>query len=133
MEDLARDYHSSDVSDREIAIFELGIKLAALFHLVFGAPIKNDEETKKHIAAGIKASIECQPFVKSVKVEIADLKEGMSHHYVKSNEYDYTYVSGKNLQAEVEVVYRNWKVVGRVQWMSDLNYPMMFIKNITQL
>lgn len=133
MEKLARDYHSADVSDREIAVFELGIKLAALFHIIFGAPVTNDPETKRHIAEGIRASIKCQPFVKDVKVEITDLHEGLSHNYTKSNEYDYTYVSGKNLRAQVEINYKGWQAIGCVEWKTDLNYPMMFIKSVQPL
>ncbi|MHA1775780.1 MAG: dihydroneopterin aldolase [Promethearchaeia archaeon] len=133
MEKLARDYHSPDVSDREIAIFELGIKLAALFHIIFGAPVANVGDVKKRIAEGIEASIKCQPFVKDVKVEIAELHDGMSHNYTKSNEYDYSYVSGKNLRAQVEINYNGWQAIGCVEWKSDLNYPMMYIKSVNPL
>ncbi|TFH30569.1 MAG: hypothetical protein E4G98_01820, partial [Promethearchaeota archaeon] len=40
MERKAHSYHDSHATDRDIAFFELGIKLAALFHIAMGFPIQ---------------------------------------------------------------------------------------------
>jgi dihydroneopterin aldolase len=133
MEKLAEDFFDSSVSEREHAIFEVGIKLAALFHILIGTPIKNDIEVMKNIAEGLKSSISCQPFVQRVDVTIVPEKEGMSHTYTKRHEFDYTYISGKILKAEVEVKYGEWIAIGRVSWISDLNYPLMYIHEIKKV
>ncbi|MHA2018927.1 MAG: dihydroneopterin aldolase family protein [Promethearchaeota archaeon] len=133
MEKLAEDFSFSGMTNREHAIFEVGIKLAALFHQLVGAPIKNDDEVLKKIANGLKESIACQPFVKRVDCEIKKMKEGMTQTYTKQHEFDYTYIQGKNLVAEVEVQYQDWIAIGRVEWISDLNYPLMYVKEVKQI
>ena len=132
MEKLAENFFEKSISAREHAIFELGIKLAALFHILIGAPVKNDAEVMKKIADGLKESIACQPFVKRVDVRLKQLTEGMSHKYIKSHEFDYTYISGKILETEVEVQYEDWVAIGRCEWKTDLNYPLMFVDKIFQ-
>ena len=92
MEKLAENFSFSGMTNREHAIFEVGIKLAALFHQLIGAPIKNDDEVMKKIADGLKESISCQPYVKRVDVEIKKMKEGMTQTYTKKHEFDYTYI-----------------------------------------
>ena len=133
MEKLAENYFDSSFNAREHAIFEVGIKLAALFHMVIGAPIKNDPTVMKKIADGLKESIACQPFVKRIDVNIGLKKEGLDHAYTKRYEFDYTYISGKNLTAKVEVQYEDWIAIGRVEWISDLNYPLMYVKEVKQI
>jgi len=130
MEKLAEKYSFEGMTEREHAIFEVGIKLAALFHILMGVPIKNDEKTLHSIADGLKESISCQPFVTRVDVSVVSKKEGMDHSYTKRHQYDYTYISGKNLVAEVEVTYGDWIATGRVEHISDLNYPLMYVKDI---
>jgi hypothetical protein len=132
MEKLSETFFDASMNAREHAIFETGIKLAALFHILIGAPIKNDLQVMKNIADGLKASISCQPFVKRVDVTIKPPKPTASQQYTKKHEFDYTYISGQNLVAEVEVQYENWNVIGRVEWISDLNYPLMYIQKISQ-
>ena len=133
MELLAKNFSFSGMTNREHAIFEVGIKLAALFHQLIGAPIKNDDEVMKKIANGLKESISCQPYVKRVDVEILKIKEGMTQTYTKKHEFDYTYIQGRNLVAEVEVQYENWIAIGKVEWISDLNYPLMYVKEVRQV
>jgi len=63
-------YFSSDINDRERACFEIGIKLGALYHILCGIPISSDPQVIESIEQGIEASISCQPYVKSVKINI---------------------------------------------------------------
>ncbi|MHA1610563.1 MAG: dihydroneopterin aldolase family protein [Promethearchaeota archaeon] len=133
MEQKAHNYHDPDATDRDIAFFELGIKLAALFHIAMGFPIQNNPEVLDQIALGLKKSIECQPFVKKAHVSLNLLTENGEEKYSKQHQYDYTAITGKNLRAEVEIQYKNWNLVGAVKWIPDLNYPLMFIKKISKL
>ena len=133
MEKLSERYFDPSVNPREHAIFEIGIKLAALYHIMLGAPVKNDKEVLRKIKEGLEASISCQPFVNRVDVEIKVLKEGMGHEFSKKHEFDYTTIDGKILSAEVEVQYENWVVIGRIDWNTDLYYPLMYIKSVEEL
>ncbi|MHA1673550.1 MAG: dihydroneopterin aldolase family protein [Promethearchaeota archaeon] len=133
MDRKAHSYHDSHATDRDIAFFELGIKLAALFHIAIGSPIQNNTEVLNQIALGLKKSIECQPFVKKADVSINLFSENGEYIFTKQHPYDYTTITGKNLQAEVEIQYKNLNLVGAVKWIPELNYPFMSIKKITQL
>ena len=61
-------YFSPDLSKRERACFETGIKLGALYHILSGIPISSDEKIIDPIEKGFEAAISCQPFVKSVRI-----------------------------------------------------------------
>ncbi|MHA2400413.1 MAG: dihydroneopterin aldolase family protein, partial [Promethearchaeota archaeon] len=61
-------YFSPDLSRRERASFEAGIKLGALYHILSGIPINSDEKTIDSIERGFEAAISCQPFVESVNI-----------------------------------------------------------------
>ncbi|GAH22351.1 unnamed protein product, partial [marine sediment metagenome] len=63
-------YFSSNISLRERASFEIGIKLGALYHILCGIPISSDTKVIDSIENGIEAAISCQPYVKSVKINI---------------------------------------------------------------
>ena len=132
MEKIAQAYVSPKITPREQAIFEVGIKLATIFHQFFGTPIQNDPKILQEISQGIKASILCQPYVSKVDIEIRPF--GFDEKSVgKQHVYDYTVISGRNLIAEVEVHYHEWAIVGRVEWIEDLAYPLMYVKTIRKI
>ena len=62
-------YFSPDLSKRERACFETGIKLGALYHILCGIPISSDKNIISSIEKGIESAISCQPYVKSVKIK----------------------------------------------------------------
>ena len=57
-----------DLTNRERACFETGIKLGALYHIMSGIPINSDEKIISSIEKGIEAAISCQPYVESVLI-----------------------------------------------------------------
>ena len=123
------DYFSPDLSNRERATFEIGIKLGALYHLLSGVPVSSDKKVIESIEKGFEASISCQPFVKSVKLNIVkDKIEGN-----KSSEFDYDEISGKKIKAVVIIEYKSIKVVAKIEWIEKLQYPLMFIEKIEEL
>lgn len=122
-------YFSSDLSNRERATFEVGIKLGALYHLLSGVPISSDRKVIELIEKGFEASISCQPFVKSVKLNI--LKDKIEGN--KSTEFDYDEISGDKIKAEVVIEYKSVKVVARIEWIENLEYPLMFIEKIEEV
>ena len=120
-------FFNSDLSERERACFEIGIKLGALYHILCGLPISSNKDTINSIERGIEASISCQPYVKSVKIKL-DQNKIIGD---KSTEFAYDEISGKIIKAAIEVEYKSVKVLAKVEWKEKLEYPLMYIEKIT--
>ncbi len=123
------EYFSPDLSDRERATFEIGIKLGALYHLLSGVPISSDQKIIESIEKGFEASITCQPYVKSVKLNI--IKDKIVGD--KSTELDYDEISGEKIKVTVIIEYKSIRVVAKIEWIEKLQYPLMFIEKIEEL
>ena len=121
-------YFSPDITDRERACFETGIKLGAIYHILCGIPISADKMIIQSIEKGIEASISCQPYVKSVKINLnKDKISGM-----KNTPFDYDEINGKIIQAELIIEYESTIVNAKIKWVEDLQYPLMYIEDISQ-
>ena len=121
-------YFSPDLTKRERACFETGIKLGTLYHILCGIPVQNNENVIKSIETGIESAISCQPFVKSVKIDL-DREKILGE---KESEFDYDEISGKTIKAEVFIKYESVNIVAKVEWIDDLEYPLMFIESIQE-
>jgi hypothetical protein len=121
-------YFSPDLTDRERACFESGIKLGALYHILCGIPIQNNENIINSIEKGIESAISCQPYVKSVKIDL-NKKKILGK---KESEFDYDEITGKIIQAEVKIEYESIFIIAKVKWVEDLDYPLMYIEKIHQ-
>ena len=119
-------YFSTDLTDRERACFESGIKIGALYHILCGIPISNDENILKNIEKGIESSISCQPFVKSVKINL-DRGKILGD---KSNQFDYDEITGKIIRAELIIEYESVEILAKVEWVENMQFPLMFIEKI---
>jgi len=112
-------------SDRERAAFEAGIKLGTIYHQFVGVPLssKNVETLEKAIEAGSKV----QPFVEDVKVRI-DREKLRSKHGV----YDYVSLTGDMLNVTLVVRYKTAMAKASMKFIEEMNYPLMFIENISE-
>jgi hypothetical protein len=120
-------YFPFDLSDGERASFEVGIKLGALYHILCGMPISTNSSVVDSIEKGIEASVSCQPYVKSVKVNInRDQIKGD-----KSSEFEYDEITGKHIKAEVVLEFKSVEIIAKVEWIEELKYPLMFIEKIS--
>lgn len=119
-------YFSSNINDRERACFEVGIKLGALYHILCGMPISSDHKIIDSIEKGIEASISCQPYVKSVKINL-DRNEIRGD---KATQFEYDELSGTLIAATVVLEYNSVEITAKVKWIEELKYPLMFIENI---
>ncbi|MFX1321534.1 MAG: dihydroneopterin aldolase family protein [Promethearchaeota archaeon] len=128
-ENVDKIFFSPDLSIRERACFETGIKLGSLYHILCGIPIQSDENIIHSIEKGIEAAISCQPFVKSIKV-ILDRERIIRE---KSTEYDYDEISGKIIRAELVIQFELIEVVAKIDWIEDLQYPLMYIEKISKI
>jgi len=110
-------------SDSERAAFEAGIKLGTIYHQFVGVPLSSDnvETLEKAIVAGSMV----QPFVEDVRVKIdrSKLKS-------KRGEYDYTSLTGDMLDVTLIVRYKGVRVEARMEFIKEMNYPLMYIKEI---
>ena len=122
-------YFSPNLSLRERASFETGIKLGALYHILCGIPISSDEKIIKSIEKGIEAAIRCQPYVKSVKIEL--VKDKIVGN--KSTPFDYDEITGKIIRAELLINYEDIEVLAKIDWIEEMQYPLMYIEEISQL
>lgn len=122
-------YFSSNLSLRERACFEAGIKMGALYHILCGIPISSDEKIISSIENGIEAAISCQPFVKSVKIKLEKNKIVGN----KSTAFDYDEITGKIIRAELIIKYEDVEVLAKIDWIEDMQYPLMFIEKITKI
>ena len=121
-------YFSPELSNRERACFESGIKLGALYHILCGIPISSNENVIESIEKGIEAAISCQPYVDSVAVSL-DRKKIVGD---KKNQFDYDEISGKIIRAEILVKYKSVEIVAKIDWVENLQYPLMFIEKIKE-
>jgi len=122
-------FFSSDISDRERACFETGIKLGSLYHILCGIPISSNENIIKSIEDGIEAAISCQPYVKSININL-DREKIIGD---KRTEFDYDDITGKIIHAELVLEYKSIRIIAKIDWIEDLQYPLMFIEKISKL
>ena len=127
-DDLDKIYFASSISKRERASFEAGIKLGALYHILCGIPISNDENVISSIEKGIESSISCQPYVQDIKINLRRDKIIGD----KSNEYDYDEITGELIRAELIIKLDSIQIFAKVDWIEELNYPLMFIEKISE-
>ena len=126
-DDKENAYFPPDLSDRERASFEVGIKLGALYHILCGMPISSNSSVIDSIEKGVEASISCQPYVKSVKVNIN--REQIQGD--KSSEFEYDEITGKYIEAKVVLEFKSVEIIAKIEWVEELKYPLMFIEKIS--
>ena len=122
--DVDKEYFSN-ISTRERAIFEGAISMGALFHQFVGTPVNKD--TKKSLETAMEESLKLQPAIEDVKVEIRfdKLEESMT-------EFDYTSLSGDMLDVKIFTKVENVTAVIRIEFIEELNYPLMYVENIKE-
>ncbi len=114
----------TEVNERDIAVFEAGIKLGALYHQFVGTPISAD--TIDGLERIIEDSIGVQPHVRSVSVSID--REMVEKK--QNPKFKYCELEGRMLHVSLQVLYKN--IIAHVELAYDegMDYPMMSIKKI---
>ena len=123
MEDKAKKYFYSEVTARDRAVFEAGLKIGALYHQFVGTPIPTDENKIKTLIEGIKNSIKTQPWVRNAEVHI-------NAHTLGESPYNYDEISGRNLKAKLTITYDNCEVEAVIEYIKELAYPLAYISRI---
>ena len=122
--DVDKEYFSN-ITTRERAIFEGAISMGALFHQFVGTPV--NKNTKKGLEKSMEDSLRLQPAIEDVDVKIRfdKLEESMT-------EFDYTSLNGDMLDVKIYTKVDNVKTTIRIEFVEELNYPLMYVENITE-
>jgi hypothetical protein len=114
---------NEEITDRDNALFEAGIKLGALYHQFIGTPVS--PATAESLETAIKECVSLQPFVSSVTAEI-DCDKVRE----RANEFKYCELRGEMLDVTVVVRYETVEARVRVKYDEALDYPLMRIEEV---
>ena len=122
--DVDKQYFSN-ITTRERAIFEGAISMGALFHQFVGTPV--NKTTKNSLEISMEESLKLQPAIEDVKVNIRfdKLEESMT-------EFDYTSLTGDMLDVKIFTKVDNVTATIRIEFIEELNYPLMYVEDITE-
>lgn len=122
--DVDKEYFSN-ITTRERAIFEGAISMGALFHQFVGTPVNKD--TKEGLEKSMEDSLRLQPAIEDIDVKIRfdKLEESMT-------EFDYTSLNGDMLDVKIYTKVENVKATIRIEFIEELNYPLMYVEDITE-
>ena len=115
----------SNITTRERAIFEGAISMGALFHQFVGTPV--NKNTKNSLETSMEESLKLQPAIEDVKVSIRfdKLEESMT-------EFDYTSLTGDMLDVKIFTKVENVNAIIRIEFIEELNYPLMYVEDIKE-
>lgn len=120
---MSDEKYFQNITPRERAIFEGAITMGALFHQFVGTPVslKSVESLEKAIGE----SLELQPCILGVEVRI-------NREMLKAaeNEYQYLSLTGDMLDVRVFSEYEEVKVVVRMRFIEELQYPLMYVEEV---
>ena len=123
-EELAAKYFNCSL--RERAVFEAGIKMGTIYHQFVGTPVcaANVDILERAMEDGVKV----QPFVKDVKVKIdrTALRK-------KRDEFDYQTLTGNMMNVTLVIQVENVRATAEMRFVSELRYPLMYIKEISEV
>lgn len=122
--DVDKEYFSN-ITSRERAIFEGAISMGALFHQFVGTPV--NKNTKDSLETSMEESLKLQPAIEDVKVNIRfdKLEESMT-------EFEYTSLTGDMLDVKIFTKVENVNATIRIEFIEELNYPLMYVEDITE-
>lgn len=122
--DVDKEYFSN-ITTRERAIFEGAISMGALFHQFVGTPV--NKNTKNSLETSMEESLKLQPAIEDVKVNIRfdKLEESMT-------EFEYTSLTGDMLDVKIYTKVENVNATIRIEFIEELNYPLMYVEDITE-
>jgi hypothetical protein len=126
--DKVRRYFPSSFTDRDRAIFELGIAMGSTYHQFLGTPVTSDPETTDALARAIEKTMITQPYRESVKVKIHG--ERITRH--KKHQYDYESLKGRHLSLTIVTRYGNCRATGKVRYLPKLDYTLMHVDSLEE-
>ncbi len=117
----------TEINERDIAVFEAGIKLGALYHQFVGTPISSD--TIEGLERIIEDSIALQPHIRSVSVSIdPEMVEKK-----QNPKFKYCELEGRMLHVSLQILYKNIIAYAELAYDEMQDYPLMSIKKIEEM
>ena len=116
----------TEITDRDYALFEAGIKLGAMYHQFVGSPVNID--TAESLECAISASIALQPYVQTIAVFI---DRGMIR--TNLNEFGYCELEGKMLNVDAVIEYKTAVVHVGMGYDERIGYPLMYVQQIEDI
>jgi hypothetical protein len=110
-------------TDTERAAFEAGIKLASLYHQFIGTPV--GPENRHSLETAMEQAMRTQPHVMEAKVVID--QEVLSG---EMGEMGYVSLNEKMISAMVAVRVKDTICTGRMEYISELEYPLMWVESM---
>lgn len=117
----------TEINERDIAVFEAGIKLGALYHQFVGTPISS--ETVDGLERIIEDSIALQPHIRSVSVSID--REMVEKKL--NPKFKYCELEGKMLHVSLQILYKNIIAYAELVYDEMQDYPFMSLKKIEEM
>jgi len=117
----------TEINERDIAVFEAGIKLGALYHQFVGTPISS--ETVDGLERIIEDSIALQPHIRSVSVSID--REMVEKKL--NPKFKYCELEGRMLHVSLQILYKNIIAYAELAYNEMQDYPLMSIKKIEEM
>jgi len=113
----------TEITDRDCALFESGIKLGALYHQFVGSPV--DPGTAGSMERAISDSISLQPYVRSIAVTI-------DREMIRAslNDFGYCELAGRMLNVKAVIEYGTALAHVGMRYDEEADYPMMFVERI---
>jgi len=105
-------------TDAQEAAFEAGIKFGSLYHQFAGTPVSPDSAAT--LATAMERAIENQPHCREVAV---DIREDVLGEAIEGGAADYTELTGRFLDVEIEIDYDGTEALARLEM--DDGYPLM--------
>jgi len=103
---------------KDVAAFEAGIKLGALFHQFVGIPVSFDNV--EIVEKAIESCVRLQPYVVDVEVKIN--REKLRK---KISEFGYCSLSGEMITARVKTRVGDAEAEAVLEWDEEKKYPLM--------
>lgn len=117
----------TETNERDVAVFEAGIKLGALYHQFVGTPVSSG--TVDALERTIEDSIALQPHVRSVSVSID--REMVNKRL--NPKYKYGELEGRMLHVSLQILYKNTIAHAELAYNEEQDYPLMSIKKIEEI
>jgi len=110
------------LNERDLAVFEAGIKLGALYHQWVGTPISR--RSAASVETAIEQAVILQPFVEEITVRL-------DRSLMTENVFGYSELSG--LMFSVEIVTRVGFTYCRARLAPHNGYPLMEIMECNEI
>lgn len=112
-----------EITDRDRALFEAGIKLGALYHQFVGSPVNPD--TVDGLESAIRDCISLQPHVQEISVSID--REMIRE---RLNDFGYCELEGRMLDVTAVIGLGAALVHVGMRYDEQMDYPLMSVQQI---